>query len=67
VLGNVFLKKEYLFNRTKSEQNGGEILSIQKSHRLKPMTTKKLYLGAHALQLQINGKKYDKVPFDLVE
>ena len=42
-------------------------VTLHKKHRLKLMTTKKLYLGTQAIEPQVNGKKYSKTSFDLVE
>ncbi len=38
---------------------------IEKSHKFKMMTTKKLYTGDYTLKLQINGKTYDPLTFHL--
>ncbi len=40
-------------------------LSIQKKHPLKKITTRKYYSGIHKLQIQINGKTFDPVAFEL--
>ncbi len=36
----------------------GQSLSITKNHSLKPVTTRKYYLGKHRVEIQINGKIY---------
>ncbi len=36
----------------------GQALSITKKHSLKPVTTRKYYLGKHRVEIQINGKIY---------
>ncbi len=37
----------------------GQTLQISKKHSLKPVTTRKYYLGKHRLEIQINGGIYD--------
>jgi hypothetical protein len=39
---------------------------IEKKHLFKHMSTKKLYSGNHQIQLQINGRLYDKGDFTLI-
>ncbi|SHE19373.1 DNA alkylation repair enzyme [Bathymodiolus brooksi thiotrophic gill symbiont] len=39
---------------------------IEKKHLFKYMSTKKLYSGNHQIQLQINGRLYDKGDFTLI-
>lgn len=36
----------------------GQSLTITKKHSLKPVTTRKYYLGKHRVEIQINGKIY---------
>jgi 3-methyladenine DNA glycosylase AlkC len=44
----------------------GKLVSLSKKHAFKAnMTTRKLYSGEHRLVLQINGKMYGDVVFDL--
>lgn len=43
------------------------ITVIRKNHVLRSrMTTRTLYRGLHYIEIQINGKRFGKVPFDLV-
>ena len=42
-----------------------ETILIQKSHHLKPVTTRVFHSGAHALEVQVNGKSLKKVSFQL--
>ncbi|EGF24507.1 hypothetical protein [Rhodopirellula baltica] len=45
----------------------GETASLKKRHRLHAnATTYKLYLGRHAVTLQINGQPYGTLPFELL-
>jgi 3-methyladenine DNA glycosylase AlkC len=44
----------------------GELVSLSKKHVFKAnMTTRKLYAGEHKLALQINGKTYGEIAFNL--
>ena len=46
----------------------GETKKIKKSHHFKKnMSTRKLYVGLHKVELQINGKIYESVEFQLNE
>ncbi len=45
-----------------------EEVKFSKKHTFRAnMTTRKLYLGTHKIQLQINGKRYSEVEFELLE
>jgi 3-methyladenine DNA glycosylase AlkC len=49
------------------EMQKGEVLSIDKKHPLRAnMTTRTLYPGKHALELQINGQSWGKKSFTLL-
>ena len=42
-------------------------VEFSKRHKFKAnMTTRKLYTGTHKVQLQINGKRYDELEFELL-
>jgi 3-methyladenine DNA glycosylase AlkC len=43
----------------------GESVAIAKSHRIKPITTRKYHPGAHAVELLVNGQPTTKSPFTL--
>ena len=46
----------------------GDSLKLDKKHHFKAnMTTRKLYAGDHKVELQINGKIYASINFELVE
>jgi 3-methyladenine DNA glycosylase AlkC len=40
-------------------------LVLKRSHSMRPITTMQYYLGAHALELQVNGRRHGQVPFEL--
>lgn len=44
----------------------GRTLVITKSHHIKPITTRRYYPGAHALEIQINGTIHDRVVWHLL-
>ena len=44
------------------------LVILDKKHHFKAnMTTRKLYAGEHKVELQINGKIYASIKFDLLE
>ena len=55
------------FKISKVELQPEETLDIVKGHPLRLMTTKKLHAGQHQVELQINGIKFGKTDFYLVE
>ena len=44
----------------------GESIDISKSHDFKLINTRKYYPGTHAIQIQVNGNKMDRVEFELL-
>jgi 3-methyladenine DNA glycosylase AlkC len=44
----------------------GETRVFEKRHAVRPMTTRVHHLGAHALEVQVNGARSGLTPFDLV-
>ena len=42
-----------------------ERLTISKSHSFKPITTRRYYPGAHAVELQVNGRRLGYTEFQL--
>jgi len=45
-----------VFKLTKKTIAPGEVLVIEKSHPIRPITTRKYYSGRHEVELQINGR-----------
>ena len=43
----------------------GAVVSAQKSHAIKPITTRVYYTGEHFLELQVNGQSMGKLSFTL--
>ena len=58
-------RSEKVFKIKVLKMRKGETQSIEKKHRFKKMTTKKLYSGDYKLELQINGEKKDSRSFYL--
>lgn len=56
---------EKVFKLKKTHLSAGDTLTVTKNHPLKVMTTKKLYPGTHTLTLQVNGRRYSQVAFEL--
>lgn len=43
----------------------GEAVDIAKSYSFHPRTTRTFYPGEHAIELQVNGRRYGRAPFEL--
>ncbi len=54
-----------VFKLKKLDHETGDAVSIKKKHSFKQISTRKYYPGAHALELQINGKSYGRIDFVL--
>ena len=55
------------FKIAKSTIGSGQTLSFTKRQPLRPMTTRTLYPGTHLIEIQINGCRYSKQTFELVD
>jgi hypothetical protein len=44
----------------------GERLVVSKHHSFRPISTRKHYVGPHALEIQVNGARSESVVFDVV-
>jgi hypothetical protein len=55
-----------VFKLTKREIATGEVLEIKKNHSFAQVTTRKYYPGEHAIEVQINGKRFGRLEFELV-
>jgi len=56
-----------VFKLKKIKLKAHEILEFDKEHPIKSISTREYYAGKHEVQLQINGKRYPKVSFDLIK
>lgn len=56
-----------VFKVKKISISKSELITIQKNHHLKKMTTRKLFAGTHAIEIQINGKKSKKYEFKVLD
>ena len=52
-----------VFKLTKKTIAAGERLQITKRHSFQPVTTRRYYPGQHAVEIQINGKLYERKEF----
>jgi len=55
-----------VFKAAKKTLAAGETITITKKHSFQQRSTRKHYSGAHALEVQINGKKYTRADFELL-
>lgn len=55
-----------VFKLKVAELKKGDVLKIAKRHHLKQVTTRRFYKGAHALEIQINGKVQARANWNLV-
>ncbi len=54
-----------VFKLSKRTLAPGQHLQLRKKHSFRPVTTRKYYPGTHALELQINGRRFGRVAFEL--
>ncbi len=54
-----------VFKMKTVELKSGDVMTFEKSHHIKPITTRVYYSGIHYLEIQINGSSYGKVPWNL--
>ncbi len=54
-----------VFKLSKRTLAPGQRLQLRKKHSFRPVTTRKYYPGAQALELQINGRRFGRVAFEL--
>ncbi|KHD87655.1 MAG: DNA alkylation repair protein [Bdellovibrio sp. ArHS] len=54
-----------VFKLTTKTMKHKEVISIKKKHSFKPITTRVYYPGTHYLEIMVNGKLLEKVPFEL--
>ncbi|MGW2958757.1 DNA alkylation repair protein [Streptomyces sp. NPDC001220] len=56
-----------VFKLAKRELAPGESADVTRSHSFRPITTRVYYPGAHAVQLQVNGHRFDLAEFRLLK
>jgi 3-methyladenine DNA glycosylase AlkC len=56
-----------VFKLSRRTLDPGEVLTIERNHSFKPVTTRKYYPGEHAIQIQVNGSRFDRKTFLLVK
>lgn len=56
-----------VFKLTKKTLAPGEVITLTGQQSFKPITTRKYYPGAHAIEIQINGHQYARADFEVIE
>ena len=56
-----------VFKLSKTSIQPGEVLRIEKKHSFAPVTTRRYYPGAQAIEPKINGQSFGRVRFVLRE
>jgi 3-methyladenine DNA glycosylase AlkC len=54
-----------VFKISERELDAGAIISLERKHSFKPITTRKYYAGDHRIAIIINGKEMDVLDFEL--
>jgi len=55
-----------VFKLKKTELDVSEMLYIEKSHSIRPISTRKYYPGRHRIEIQVNGQVIGETEFELV-
>lgn len=58
-------ESEKVYKLRQLELEAGESVTLEKTHPMRPMTTRRLYAGVHRVTLQINGVRRDSREFEL--
>jgi 3-methyladenine DNA glycosylase AlkC len=56
---------EKVFKLTTRDLEPGERIELRKRHAIHQMTTRVHYAGTHLIELQINGRRYSRRPFEV--
>jgi hypothetical protein len=59
--------REKVYFPTRAVAEPGKPLSLTKAHALRSTATMKLASGPHTIALQINGRRFPMVPFQLAD
>lgn len=54
-----------IFKWTRKELGKGEVLSLQKSHSIRAISTRRYHAGLHRVELLVNGKSFGVEEFEL--
>jgi len=57
---------EKVFKLTSLTLDAGASVTIAKRHAMRQMTTRVHYAGTHALEVQVNGRRFGRTDFDVV-
>ncbi|MEM7112915.1 MAG: DNA alkylation repair protein [Chloroflexota bacterium] len=55
-----------VFKLKQLELKAGQSVTLRKKHPMRLMTTRRLYAGEHQITLQVNGKPFGSLTFDLL-
>ncbi len=55
-----------VFKLKKTTLQAGETLTIEKSHSIRPISTRKYYSGQHRIEIQVNGQILGSINFELI-
>jgi 3-methyladenine DNA glycosylase AlkC len=59
-------RREKVYFLTKTTAEPGQPVSISKQHHLRSTATTKIAPGMHALEIQVNGRRFPPTPFQVV-
>jgi len=57
--------KPKVFKLTRKKLKARETIQFSKRHSFRPITTRTYHPGSHMLEIQVNGRRYGKVEFEL--
>jgi hypothetical protein len=56
-----------VFKLTRKELAPGETITITRQHSFEPVSTRRYYPGAHAVEIQVNGRRCGRCEFVVVQ
>jgi 3-methyladenine DNA glycosylase AlkC len=67
-----FLRKkgthsEKVFKLSQRDIHPGECITLTRKQSFRPVSTRKYYVGPHAVEIQVNGQRSAKIEFQLIE
>ena len=61
-----FIPQDSTFPLDGMQIKPGEVIEVNKTHSFAPVTTRKYYPGEHVIEVQINGKRFGRLEFELI-
>ena len=55
-----------VFKLTKKSIGPGQTIFVTKRQSFRPVSSRRYYPGSHVIQVQINGKRFEQIPFELL-